>query len=153
MTEEFNSVGSRILGKCLGLRMADSVVAHHLMTLPTQKVTCYPNSLLQVFPSCALGEGTALTVEFSGGLSPQGRQRYFLHLKESLPHPHPRKWEIGGSLGKSPEKDILHRWLIILLSPERIRMEYKEGENTVLSMLFLGVMAPWGQRIKRLLNK
>lgn len=33
------------------------------------------------------------------------------------------------------------------------RVEYKEGENTVLSVLLLGVMAPWGQRIKRLLNK
>jgi len=120
VTGEFNSVGSRMLGKCLGLRMADSVVAHHLMTLPTQKVASYPHSSLQVFPSSALGEGTALIVEFSGGLFPQGCQCYFLHLKESLPHPHPKKWEIGGSLGKSPEKDILHRWLIILLSPERI---------------------------------
>ena len=35
MTEEFNSVGSGMLGKCLGLKMADSMVARHLMTLPT----------------------------------------------------------------------------------------------------------------------
>lgn len=69
--KELNS-GSRMLGKCLGLRMADSVVAHHHMTLPAQKVASYPHSLLQLFPSSAPGEGTVLTVGFSGGLFPQG---------------------------------------------------------------------------------
>lgn len=52
-----------------------------------------------------------MSVELSGGLFTRDASAVSLSQRRGI---FSKEWEIEGSLGKSPEKEILFRWLIIL---------------------------------------
>lgn len=142
------SVESGVLKKCyFGLRVTDAPppAVCHLMSPPWGgALSPFAESPLSLagcfsfFPS-ALGEWTTHSIDLSGGLLTRDARAISCRQQKGI---FSKEWELGGSLDQSPERHILFRWLIILPSPERSHVEYKEGENTVLSMLFFPVMAP-----------